>query len=138
MMKQEFEALAGYEVSMDDYNNIIEPMYMATRLTKQEFVKVIDKKRFALKPLKNIIKEMKKTAEQIRETCDHYYDDEAHEKLGSIVEEYMERKGYIVAGIKTAGFMIDDEMTVFKCYYPSKVSIYSFKDYKTIESIELI
>ena len=30
MMKHEFEALAGYEVSFEDYNNVIEPMYMAT------------------------------------------------------------------------------------------------------------
>ena len=49
MMKQEFEALAGYEVSTEDYNNIIEPMYLATDLSKQDFVKTISKKRFAVK-----------------------------------------------------------------------------------------
>lgn len=49
MMKYEFEELAGYEVSSDDYNNIIEPMYMAVDVDKREFVKMIDKKRFALK-----------------------------------------------------------------------------------------
>ena len=48
MMKHEFEALAGYEVSYEDYDKIIEPMYMATTLSKEEFVKVIDKKRFAI------------------------------------------------------------------------------------------
>lgn len=48
MMKHEFEAIAGYEVSAEDYNNIIEPMYMATNLSKQEFVKTISKKRFAI------------------------------------------------------------------------------------------
>lgn len=48
MMKHEFETLAGYEVSTEDYNNIIEPMYMATNMTKQEFVKTISKKRFAV------------------------------------------------------------------------------------------
>lgn len=48
MMKYEFEELAGYEVSTEDYENIIEPMYIATNLTKAEFVKVIDKKRFAI------------------------------------------------------------------------------------------
>lgn len=48
MMKHEFEELAGYEVSVEDYDNIIEPMYMATNLTKQEFVKTISKKRFAI------------------------------------------------------------------------------------------
>ena len=48
MMKHEFEALAGYEVSWEDYNNIIEPMYMATNLPKDEFVKTLNKKRFAV------------------------------------------------------------------------------------------
>lgn len=46
MMKHEFETLAGYEVSREDYDNIIEPMYMATNLSKQDFVKTISKKRF--------------------------------------------------------------------------------------------
>lgn len=49
MMKQEFERIAGYEVSTDDYNNIIEPMYLATDLSKQDFVKTINRKRFAVK-----------------------------------------------------------------------------------------
>lgn len=44
MMKIEFEALAGYEVSVSDYDNIIEPMYMATNLNKAEFVKLSAKK----------------------------------------------------------------------------------------------
>lgn len=30
MMHHEFERIAGYEVSYEDYTNIIEPMYMAT------------------------------------------------------------------------------------------------------------
>lgn len=48
MMKHEFEEIAGYEVTTEDYEKIIEPMYMATNLTKQEFVKTISKKRFAV------------------------------------------------------------------------------------------
>lgn len=35
MMKHEFEKIAGYEVTNEDYNNIIEPMYMA--ITALEF-----------------------------------------------------------------------------------------------------
>ena len=56
MMKQEFEALAGYKVSVEDYNNIIEPMYSATNLTKQEFVKTINRKAFEVKDEPKIIK----------------------------------------------------------------------------------
>lgn len=62
MMKIEFEALAGYEVSVSDYDNIIEPMYMATNLNKAEFVKVICKERFALKSREELIQEMKVNA----------------------------------------------------------------------------
>ena len=50
MMKHEFEELAGYKVSSEDYDRIIEPMYMATNLSKQDFVKCIDRKRFEQKP----------------------------------------------------------------------------------------
>lgn len=50
MMKREFEEIAGYEVSNEDYYEIIEPMYMALNLSKSEFVKCMDKKRFAQKP----------------------------------------------------------------------------------------
>ena len=49
MMKQEFERLAGYEVSTEDYNNIIEPMYMATDLSKEDFIKTINRKAFEKK-----------------------------------------------------------------------------------------
>ena len=64
MMYQEFENIAGYEVSYDDYTNIIEPMYMATNLSKQEFVKCLDRKQFDLnykkqQYKKQLLKEMK-------------------------------------------------------------------------------
>jgi hypothetical protein len=49
MQKQEFEALAGYMVSLEDYYGIIEPMYMAANLSKAEFVKTLSRKRFELK-----------------------------------------------------------------------------------------
>ena len=58
MMKHEFEAIAGYEVSWEDYNNIIEPMYLAIpeSISKQEFVKMVNRKRFEIKnPAKVVI-----------------------------------------------------------------------------------
>ncbi len=69
MMKHEFEELAGYEVSCEDYNNIIEPMYMATNLNKLDFIKCIDKKRFALPTKREMIKKMRKIAAYIYENC---------------------------------------------------------------------
>ena len=91
MMKYEFEALAGYEVSNEDYNNIIEPMYMATELSKQDFVKCIDKKRFALPTKKQIINQMKKIAQHLMETCEHYTDYKAKDELDKIAKAYAKR-----------------------------------------------
>lgn len=135
MMKYEFEALAGYEVSADDYNKIIEPMYMATSLSKQEFVKVIDKKRFALKPLNKIVKEMKECAKSLKESCTHYTDYETKDRLYALAEEYIGRK-YNIAGTQIASFSIIDEMR-FSCYYPTTIEIYGAKSYKPFETINL-
>lgn len=57
MMHKEFEQIAGIEVTYEDYTNIIEPMYMATSVSKQEFVKTLNLKFFTdrmPKPEKNI------------------------------------------------------------------------------------
>ena len=57
MMHKEFEEIAGCEVSYEDYTNIIEPMYMATNMSKYEFVKTLNLKFFKdrmPKPEKNI------------------------------------------------------------------------------------
>ena len=134
MMKYEFEKLAGYEVSNEDYNNIIEPMYMATGLNKVEFVKVIDKKRFALKTKKQYISEMKKIAKHLYDTCSQYYDSEAIEKLKSLLDEYVTRFYNEIAD-----YMINTvEKPYTTCYYPDTVEIYGTKSYKTIEVIKLV
>lgn len=52
MMKEEFEKLAGYEVTMDNYLKIIEPMYLATDLSKHEFVKMLNPKALAAPKVK--------------------------------------------------------------------------------------
>lgn len=136
MMKHEFEALAGYEVSMDDYNNIIEPMYMATNLSKQEFVKTIDKKRFALKPLNKIVKEMKQIAAEAERICTHRPIYDEMNRLASLAEEYIMRK-YAIGDNKTASFFIH-EKTRWTCNYPVSIEIYGNKGYNTIEVINLV
>ena len=91
MTHNEFEKIAGYEVSYEDYTNIIEPMYMATNLSKQEFVKILDKKAFALPTQKQMIKEMKKIANFIFENCGIASYHEEEEKLNKIAKEYAKR-----------------------------------------------
>lgn len=91
MMWNEFEEIAGYEVSYETYTNIIEPMYNATNLSKQEFVKTLNKKAFALPTKKEMIREMKKIANFLFKNCgiSSYYKEE--EKLNKIAKEYAKR-----------------------------------------------
>ena len=97
MMYEEFERIAGYKVSYEDYANIIEPMYMATNLSKYEFVKVIDRKRFEIveKTEKQYINEIKKIAKTMFEKCGKTSTSEEYFKIHELVYE-MERKfGYV-------------------------------------------
>ena len=91
MMWKEFEEIAGYEVSYDDYNNIIEPMYMATNLSKADFVKCIDKKRFALPTKREMIREMRKEAKHLQEICGHWSDYECENRLEDLAHKYLKR-----------------------------------------------
>lgn len=57
MMWSEFEELAGYEVDYNTYTNIIEPMYNAVELSKQDFIKILNRKALEKKKEK-VIKKM--------------------------------------------------------------------------------
>lgn len=133
MMKHEFEKIAGYEVSQKDYSEIIEPMYMSTDLNKEEFVKVINKERFALKTREEIITDMKKIAYHLKESCIHYTDHEALENLSHIAREYTERFYY-------NSYMYTISYEYFhgtSCDYPIEIQIYN-RDCDTIETIKLV
>lgn len=132
MMKEEFEKIAGYEVSYEDYNKIIEPMYMATNLSKEDFVQCVNKKRFALTPLNKMVKDMHEIAYDLMLTCVHYTDYEAYQKLNELVEEYIGRK-YIMS----CGYMYNYGYRQ-TCRYPVSVEIYGTKTYKTVERIEIL
>ena len=134
MMKAEFETIAGYEVSDKDYYNIIEPMYMATNLTKDDFVKTISKKRFALKPISTIRREMRKCASSLKSTCDHYDDIETYNRLYALVNEYIERRGWG----ESVGYVVTSDQTPCRCSYPAVIEFYGRNDFKTIDVINLV
>lgn len=128
MMKQEFEALAGYEVSFQDYNEIIEPMYMATNLSKQDFVKCIDRKRFALPTKKEIVRAMKKEATHLYEICGRYTDFESKDRLEATAKAYAKRFHGIdwAADVTAWVYFIDGyEIEYLKCgcTYPKELVI---------------
>lgn len=129
MMKEEFEKLAGYEVSNDDYYGVIEPMYMSTTLDKSSFVMTLNKKRFALKPKSKIKKEMRECAGSLKETCTHYADYETMKKLSSLCREYINR----FYGDNCA-YYINEEM-MQSCFYPVSVDIYCSISGEVFETI---
>lgn len=130
MMYDEFERLAGYEVSYDDYVNIIEPMYLATDLPKEDFVKCLNKKRFALPPVKNYIDNMKTCAADLKQTCTNYTDYETKDMLDELVEMYIDR----VFGNLRVGYYYD-EAELWSCHYPTAVTFYDQQTYKTYDKI---
>lgn len=93
MMHEEFETLAGYEVSHKTYHDIIEPMYMALPegITKQQFVKMLDKKAFALPTKAQMVKAMRKIAQEIFENCGRCCFYEEEDEMMRIAYEYAER-----------------------------------------------
>lgn len=91
MMKHEFEQLAGYEVSTEDYDKVIEPMYMAVNLSKQDFVKCVDRKRFALPTKRQCVNQMVKIAKHLAETCERYTDYPARDELDNLAKAYAKR-----------------------------------------------
>lgn len=93
MMYSEFEEIAGYEVSFDTYVNIIEPMYMALpdSVSKQEFVKMLNKKAFALPTKSDYVKEMRKIACHLSDICGHSCDWEAERDLFDKIEKYAKK-----------------------------------------------
>lgn len=137
MMKSEFEKLAGYEVSIEDYENIIQPMYMAVNLSKQDFVKVIDGKRFALKSKKQIINEMKKIALSLRETCDRFTDHEAIDKIEKLLDEFKKRF-WDDCFFLTRNVGDDYGCPGRGCSYPVAICLSSHNGDRIIDEIELI
>lgn len=130
MIKNEFETLAGYEVSAEMYYNVIEPMYNACPLSKQDFVQLINKKEVALTPLNKIYKNMCFLANTIKVNCTHFTDYETQEKLDQLADEYTKR-------LQAYGYYIETaEYQHSTCYYPIKVIIYD-KKYQNVRVLDL-
>ena len=93
MMQKEFEQIAGYEVAMEDYDNYIEPMYMALpNVSKEDFVKMIDKKRFALPSPSSLLKEVRKEARYLMGICGYSTDWKSERRMEEAAHAYVKRK----------------------------------------------
>ena len=131
MMKHEFEQIAGYEVTSEAYDKIIEPMYMSLDVSKQEFVKMIDKKYFALPTKKECLKKMRRLAEVIQQACGFRttYDEET--ELQHMADEFAQRFYNSAAYLKKEG-------TVSGCSFVRSIEIYQRSRGIAIETINLI
>lgn len=94
MMWKEFEQIAGYEVSYEDYVNYIEPMYMGLPdgVTKADFVAMIDRKRFALPDPGAIFRKIRKEARHLYDICGRYTDFQSEHRLDDLSKLYAKRK----------------------------------------------
>lgn len=93
MMWKEFEELAGYEVTYEDYSKIIEPMYMATDLNKRDFIACLDYKRFSIQYRKEqmkhkMVKRLKELAAQMKAEAGHVDTYETFSELHGLAREY--------------------------------------------------
>lgn len=136
MMWKEFEEIAGYEVSYDTYNNIVEPMYMAVpdSMTKQQFVKLLNRKAIEKRSVKAIVKEMKPLAESLKNTCDHYTDWDTKAKLDALIDELNKNADADVR------FMVCTETTLPDyrgCSFPAYLVKYNQFTYHELDRITL-
>ena len=145
MMHEEFERIAGYEVTFADYNDIIEPMYMALpNVSKQDFVKMIDRKRFALPAKAEIVRDMKRRAQFLFENCGRaaFVNEEA--ELYDIAKAYAKRffGSNAVVTINTEHAYCGGWCYSGGCTCPTELLVQFFGDYDwqvyTAERIELV
>lgn len=128
MMWKEFELIAGYKVSFEDYNDYIEPMYMAVgdTVTKQEFVKMIDRSRFALPEPKELLKKVRKQARYLYAICGFKTDNESKKQMKKAADQYAELKyGIKPTDVNARCFFIYGNLKpgVSKCTYPKELVI---------------
>ena len=138
MMWQEFERIAGYSVTYEDYTNVIEPMYMATNLSKQDFVKCLDSKRFSVEYRKNnlkkrLISEMRGLAEIMHDECGRVDTYDTYMELREKAREYIEE-------FKRFGMTAEFETAkgYGNCTYVKALVWYDEKYSTEVERLELV
>lgn len=95
MTKQEFETLARIEVSYETYSKVIEPMYMAVDITKEEFVKILNTK---------VLSEQKEKAKTIKKM--RVRDKSGYEKTPNGCWYHIEYVELVDVDIRTGKFII--------------------------------
>lgn len=66
-------------------------MYMATELSKEDFAKCIDRKRFALPTKAELLAAMRKEAKHLYDICGRCCDFESEQRLERLAHTYLKR-----------------------------------------------
>jgi hypothetical protein len=132
MFKEEFEKLAGYKVTRLDYFRIIEPMYMATKLNKEEFVKVINRKEFETTPEKEALDKIRLYAEEYRNNAKNDGKFFITKEFNIMVEEFA-RKYY-----DSNKIWIGAEHDILGCMYPSEFQIMNETNNRVLKTFKLL
>ena len=137
MMWSEFERIAGYEVSYEDYTNVIEPMYMATNLTKEQFVRTLNRKEFDVQykkaqAKKALTKELRAVAARMYEEAGRVSTYETFSELLAKAQEY---------DTKFAPYGTTAELEKAKkwgCETYVKALVWYDRDWNPVERLELV
>ncbi len=125
MMYSEFMEIAGYKVTYEDYNNIIEPMYMAApdNMTKADFIACLNRKRFEVKPRteSQIIHEARKVAQFLYDNCGRRSYHEEKDKVEAYARELEKMLNIIV--ITIPGYEYEEVQR--GCTYPREFVYYT-------------
>lgn len=131
MMKHEFEKLAGYEVTDEMYDKIIEPMYMSLEVSKQEFVKMLNKKYFALPTQNECLNKLKTVARKIYEACGHRTTHDEEAELQELANEFAAR-------FYNSSAYLNMETAPGGCSFVRSIDIYSHLRNVDVATINLI
>ena len=131
MMKHEFEKLAGYEVTDEMYDKVIEPMYMSLEVSKQEFVKMLNKKYFALPTQNECLNKLKAVARKIYEACGFRTTHDEEAELQELADEFAAR-------FYDSEAYLNMEPTPSGCSFVRSIEIYCRRRNIEVETINLI
>lgn len=132
MFKEEFEKLAGYKVTRLDYFRVIEPMYMATKLNKEEFVKVINRKEFETTPEKEALDKIRLYAEEYRNNAKNDGKFFITTEFNNMVEEFA-RKYY-----DSNKIWIGAKHDILGAMYPSEFQIMNETNNRVLKTFKLL
>lgn len=92
MMHEEFEKMVSYRVSYKVYHEIIEPMYEATDLSKQEFASVVNFRDYHKKQESRCVEQMRQIASVLRDS--NFQLASYVSRLDSLLDSLQDIRGY--------------------------------------------